>query len=99
MVSCVAVTRRGLRCRARVVRGSDRCFAHRDGPVSEAGLVAQIAAADDWRAAAWLLERRHPERWARPAVRAEEKAPPAPLAGPDALDELAGRRDQRRVGR
>jgi transposase len=34
--------------------------------LSEARLVVLIARAaqDDWRAVAWLLERRHPERWA-----------------------------------
>jgi hypothetical protein len=39
--------------------------------LSEARLVVLIsrAALTDWKAAAWLLERRHPERWAeRPLV-------------------------------
>ena len=36
--------------------------------VSESELVSWIrtAAAKDWKAAAWILERRFPERWARP---------------------------------
>jgi transposase len=35
--------------------------------LSEARLVVLIAraAVHDWKAAAWLLERRYPERWAR----------------------------------
>lgn len=38
----------------------------------EATRVRQIAAAgkDDWRAAAWMLERSAPERWAKPSQRA-----------------------------
>ena len=66
----------------------------------EARSVARIAAAagDNWQAAAWLLERQHPDRWARPALRGDER-PVAPVAGPDALDELAGRRAARRAGR
>jgi hypothetical protein len=43
----------------------------RSNPPDEAELVARIAAAGahDWRACAWLLERRHPERWASPTLR------------------------------
>ncbi|MFM6398937.1 hypothetical protein [Planktothrix sp.] len=34
----------------------------------EANLIARIqtAASNDWKAAAWLLARRHPQRWAEP---------------------------------
>lgn len=63
--------------------------------------VARVAAAtrESWQAAAWLLERRHPERWARPSQREKEESP-APLAAdhpadPFAeVDELAARRRQ-----
>jgi hypothetical protein len=64
----------------------------------EAILVAQLgraAAKGSWRAAAWLLERAYPERWALPHDRpAPEHDDPAddPL---DALDELAERRAHR----
>jgi hypothetical protein len=39
----------------------------------EMGLVAQLAKAapKDWRAALAMLERRFPERWARPEIRAQ----------------------------
>jgi transposase len=67
----------------------------------EARHIALIARAGttSWQAAAWLLERRHPERWARPAPReVEVAAPAAPAAAPDPfaeVDELARRRRQR----
>lgn len=32
---------------------------------SEADLVAEVRHADDWRAKAWLLERRFPETWSQ----------------------------------
>ena len=56
--------------------------------------VARAAAAGNWRAAAWLLERRHPERWG-----AGERKPEL-LPGDDpfvAVDELAKRRRLRHV--
>lgn len=66
------------------------------GEVRAIARIAQ-AAGENWQAAAWLLERQYPDRWARPATRTgEEKSPPL-VAGLDALDELAGRRVSRRA--
>lgn len=59
------------------------------------GLVA-AGAKTNWRAAAWLLERRHPERWA-PVRRSALDEEPVPVA-PDEhdpfaeIDELAAKR-------
>jgi hypothetical protein len=56
---------------------------------AEVVLVALMRrqASSSWRAAAWLLERQYPERWALPADRPAEGGD-----GVDALDELAERR-------
>lgn len=68
--------------------------ARADGEVRNVAMIAQQAQTN-WQAAAWLLERRHPERWARPSQReteprAEGAASPAdPFAE---VDELAQRR-------
>jgi hypothetical protein len=64
------------------------------------GLVA-AGAKTNWRAAAWLLERRYPERWA--PVRPQEEPEPAPVGvGADdpfaEVDQLAARRRARRDG-
>ena len=50
----------------------------------EVVLVAQVAAAakSNWRAAAWILERRYPERWAR-VRRPVEDEPTPPASEPD----------------
>lgn len=55
----------GLRERVRAARASKP---DPTDALSEARLVVLIAKAaqHDWRASAWLLERRYPERWAIP---------------------------------
>lgn len=69
--------------------------ARAEGESRNVMLIAQAAQAN-WQAAAWLLERRHPERWARPSQR-EKDAPggnaPVTIDDPFAeVDELAQRR-------
>jgi transposase len=62
---------------------------------SEARNVALIAqaAATNWLAAAWLLERQYPERWARPSQREKPGEPDTAPTDPFAeVDELAQRR-------
>jgi predicted nucleic acid-binding Zn ribbon protein len=67
----------------------------------ETRLLARVAAASrtDWRASAWILQRRYPERWAgrpRPVAEPEpDKRPDAPDAFAE-VDELA--RKRRRMG-
>ena len=66
---------------------------------AEAILVKRIsnAAADDWKAAAWLLERKWPERWTKTVVHQGRKAEAEDVQEPvnpgEAIrDELAERR-------
>jgi hypothetical protein len=58
-----------------LVRDSPPLKAHvrRREALHECAMVELVATAArrDWRAAAWLLERQHPERWARPEARAD----------------------------
>ena len=68
--------------------------ARADAEVRSVALIAN-AAKTQWQAAAWLLERRYPDRWARPSQRDKDEGPaPAPAArDPFAeVDELAQRR-------
>ncbi len=102
---CGAPAARGP-CRNRTRRGVARCYVHAaplpvrelDGDVEAVALESiQAAAVDDWRAAAWLLERQWPAKYARPATRTGEiRPPPDPEPTVDGLDELAGRRSARR---
>jgi hypothetical protein len=58
------------------------------------GLIAQ-AAQSQWQAAAWLLERQFPERWARVSQR-DKAEPEPPTADPFAeVDQLAEARRRR----
>lgn len=68
----------------------------------EVRLVAEVsnAARENWQAAVWLLERLHPDRWARVSQRPEKTPESSPEPGPPVdplaeLDELAPRRNAR----
>ena len=63
-----------------------------EGEVRAVTQIAQ-AAATNWQAAAWLLERQHPERWSRPAVKQDDRLV---TVAADGLDELASKRAARR---
>jgi hypothetical protein len=57
--------------------------------LSEPELVDAIGAAAEpgsWRAAAWLLERRWPERWAKPGPRPAKPGPETPDPFADIID-------------
>jgi hypothetical protein len=67
--------------------------------LAEERLVAQVAAGakTNWRASAWLLERRYPERWGAPRPQEEPVPPAVGAADPFAeVDMLAARRRARR---
>ena len=66
--------------------------------LAEERLIALVAGAarDNWRAAAWMLERRHPERWAQRPREVEVAPPPDPNDPWREVDELASRRRRRR---
>jgi transposase len=81
-------------------------LAKAEGEARNVAIVAK-AAAEDWKAAAWMLERQFPERWARTTQRpvadpmtagaegGDVKPPTSPFDELDA-DELAPRRKARR---
>ena len=59
--------------------------------MSESQLVAAVedsARDGSWNAAAWLLERRWPERWLKPTER--QSKPPSPRDNDDAFAEIRG---------
>jgi hypothetical protein len=68
-----------------------------DAALDETCLVASVAygARENWRAAAWLLERQYPARWA-----SRPREPEAPAPNPQdpfaEVDELAARRRRQR---
>ena len=53
----------------------------RAGAESQRSLLAKIKAADDWKASAFLLARRHPEEWGR--WREDERPKPRRVRGPE----------------
>jgi hypothetical protein len=67
-----------------------------EGEAVTVGLISR-AALKDWKAAAWLLERRHPDRWAGPRGRRMDSsihpgdfAEGEPSSGPDVVDDQVG---------
>lgn len=58
----------------------------------EADYVQRIATNPDWKAQAWILERRIPKRWSPPKNRSEISGPdgaPVQLAAVDAVDRMS----------
>lgn len=70
--------------------------ARAESEVANLVLISRQARNGNWLAAAWLLERLHPERYARPAVRQEERASQLSSSS-DRLDDLADKRAARRA--
>jgi hypothetical protein len=67
-----------------------------EGETRNVTLVA-TAAAKDWKAAAWLLERQFPDRWAGPrgrltdsSIHPDDFANGEPSSGPDVVDDQVG---------
>lgn len=73
----------------------DLAQARAEGETRNVAIIAQ-AASQNWQAAAWMLERSYPERWARVSQRGDipgTSPAPADKADPFAeVDELAQRR-------
>jgi transposase len=81
--------KQGEKARAGTIARRLRDRVERARAESETVLVARIAQAagkGSWQAAAWLLERRFPERWMKPTERPLPEAPAA-AAADDNLDE------------
>ena len=71
--------------------------ARAEGEARNVTIIA-TAAAKDWKAAAWLLERQYPARWSRPVLRQAPEPAPEPVKPDDPfreVDELAEARRKR----
>ena len=68
-----------------------------EAALTEERLLASAAhaARENWRAAAWTLERRYPERWAQRPRELEGAPPPDPDDPFREVDELSARRRER----
>lgn len=79
--------------------------ARADGDVAMVAVINSAAEDGQWRAAAWMLERRNPQQWGRGAQRIEERAPSGRFAAPGhtaeaLIEEIAARmaREKTRIG-
>lgn len=68
--------------------------ARAEGEVALVGRIARASQNGSWAAAAWLLERRYPERWAKASERKKDGDDAKPVDPFAKLDELAPRRAQ-----
>jgi hypothetical protein len=75
--------------RARVER------ARAEGEVRNVGIIAN-AAQESWQAAAWMLERSYPDRWARPSQRDNVEPPSAPTPEEDPFADVVDLAERRR---
>jgi hypothetical protein len=69
--------------------------ARAEGEVRNVGLIAG-AAQESWQAAAWMLERSYPDRWARPSQRDQEQPPAAPTPEEDPFADVVDLAERRR---
>jgi hypothetical protein len=69
--------------------------ARAEGEVRNVGIIA-AAGQESWQAAAWMLERSYPDRWARPSQRDHVEPPAAPIPEEDPFADVVDLTERRR---